>query len=157
MQSSVTNPEKLAVVAVTRDETKVWRHGIGPEDLPEVVTSPIEVDHRHKRTGQYHHGHDTDHDYPEYYEAISAMLREIDVALLLGHGDGKGSAVDKFQEYLSKEHPQLASKVLDTLSVNLNAMSDHQITMNARQWFEKNFRKLATWHDRQPKRWFTGG
>jgi hypothetical protein len=85
------------------------------------------------------------------------MLREIDVVLLLGHGEGKGSAVDKFQEYLSKEHPQLASKVLDTLSVNLNAMSDHQITMNARQWFEKNFRKLATWHDRQPKRWFTGG
>jgi len=39
MQSSVTNPEKLAVVAVTRDETKVWRHGIGPEDLPEVVTT----------------------------------------------------------------------------------------------------------------------
>jgi hypothetical protein len=77
--------------------------------------------------------------------------------LLLGHGEGKGSAVDKFKEYLSKEHPHLAGKVLDTLAVNLNAMSDHQITMNARQWFEKNFRKLATWHDRQPKRWFTGG
>ena len=74
----------------------------------------------------------------------------------MGHGEGKGSAVEKFHKYLLKEHPQLAGKVLDTLAVNLNAMSDNQITMNARQWFEKNFRKLATWHDRQPKRWFIG-
>lgn len=157
MQSSVTNPEKLAIVAVTRDQAKVWRHGIGPEDLPEVVDAPIEVDHRHRRTGQNHHGHDTDHEYPEYYEAISSLIREIDVVLLMGHGEGKGSAVEKFHKYLLKEHPQLAGKVLDILAVNLNAMSDNQITMNARQWFEKNFRKLATWHDRQPKRWFTGG
>jgi len=156
MQSSVAKPEKLAVVAVTRDQTKVWRHGIGPEDLPELISAPIEVDHRHIRTGQNHHGHDSDHDYPEYYEAISSLIRDSDVVLLIGHGEGKGSAAEKFRHYLLKEHPQLASKILDSLTVNLNALSDHQITMNARQWFEKNYRKLATWHDRQPQRWFIG-
>jgi hypothetical protein len=156
MQSSVGNPEKLAVVAVMRDEAKVWRHGIGPEHLPEIVSAPVEVDHRHVRTGQNHHGHDTDHAYPEYFEAIAEMLRDYDVILLIGHGEGKAAAAKNFQEFLSKKHPSTAAKVLDILTVNLNAMSDHQITMNARQWFEKNFRKLATWHDRQPKKWFVG-
>jgi hypothetical protein len=114
------------------------------------------VDHRHVRTGQNHHGHDTDHAYPEYFEAIAEMLRDYDVILLIGHGEGKAAAAKNFQEFLSKKHPSTAAKVLDLLTVNLNAMSDHQITMNARQWFEKNFRKLATWHDRQPKKWFVG-
>lgn len=156
MQSSISNPEKLAVIAVYRDEAKVWRHGIGPEHLPELVSAPVEVDHRHVRTGQNHRGHDTDHNYPEYYEAIAEMIRGYDVILLIGHGEGKASAALKFQDYLARNHPDMAQRVLEVLTLNLNAMTDHQITMNARQWFEKNFRKLATWHDRKPKRWFVG-
>lgn len=156
MQSSVNNPEKLALIAITRDEAKVWRHGIAPQDLPELVHAPIEVDHRHVRTGQFHHGHDTNHAYPEFYEAVYEMTKEFDVLLLIGHGEGKGSALENFLHYLQKKHPDVAKKVIDHLNLNLNALSDQQITMNARQWFEKNYRKLATWHDRQPKKWFLG-
>jgi hypothetical protein len=155
MQSTVENPERLALVLVTRDETKIWRHGIGPRDLPESVMPPVEVDHRHVRTGQYRRGHDTVHYFPEYFEAIATLLRGSDVILLCGHGSGKASSAEQFLDYLQRKHPEIASRIVDQLELNLNALSDGQITMNARQWFEKNYRKLATWHDRQPKRWFT--
>ena len=154
MQSAIENPERLALVVVTRDEAKIWRHGIGPRDLPEVVNPPVEVDHRHVRTGQFHHGHDTSHYFPEYFEAIAQMIREYEVILLFGHGSGKGSTAEQFVEYLHRKHPQLANRIIETLELNLNALSDGQMTMNARQWFEKNYRKLATWHDRQPQKWF---
>ena len=156
MQSSVQNSERLALVVVTRDETKVWRHGIGPMDLPEIVNPPIEVDHRHVRTGQFNRGHDTAHYYPEYFEAISKLVREYEVILLFGHGSGKGSTAQQFANFLAHKHPQVARKIVEVMELNINALSDGQITMNARQWFEKNYRKLATWHDRQPKRWFSG-
>ena len=156
MQSAVSNPEKLAVVAMYRDEAKIWRHGIAPKDLPEVIQAPVEVDHRHKRTGQFHHGHDTNHYYPEFYEAVYAVVRESDAVLLIGHGTGKGSSAEKFYAYLEKHHPDFLKRILERLDLNLSAMSDQQLTMNARQWFEKNYRKLATWHDRQSKPWFVG-
>lgn len=155
MTSTLNNSERLAVVAVSRDEAKVWRHGIAPQDLPELVQAPIEVDHRHMRTGQFHHGHDTNHQYPEYFEDIYQMIREYDVLLLIGHGEGKASALANFLNYLSKKHPDVYNKVIDSLNLNLAALSDQQITMHARQWFEKNYRKLATWHDRQPNKWLT--
>ena len=155
MQSASNHTERLAVVAVSRDEAKIWRHGIAPQDLPELVQAPIEVDHRHMRTGQFHHGHDTDHQYPEFYEEIYQMIREFDVLLLMGHGEGKASAVENFIQYLRKEHPDIYNRVIDSIHINLVALSDQQITMHARQWFEKNYRKLATWHDRQPNKWLT--
>ena len=155
MQPAVENPERLALVVLTRDESKVWRHGIGPMDLPELVVPPVEVDHRHVRTGQFNRGHDTSHYFPEYFESIAEMIREYEVILIFGHGSGKGSTAEQFVEYLHRKHPQLATKIVEVVDLNLNALSDGQLTMNARQWFEKNYRKLATWHDRQPKRWFT--
>lgn len=155
MQSTTSNPEKLAVIAIYRDEAKIWRHGIAPQDLPELVHAPVEVDHRHMRTGQFHHGHDTNHLYPEYFEEIYQMIREFDVLLLIGHGEGKASALANFLDYLNRKHPDVYRKVIDSVNLNLVALSDHEITMNARQWFEKNYRKLATWHDRQPDKRLT--
>ena len=155
MQSAINNPEKLAVMAIDRDVAKIWRHGIAPQDLPELVHAPVEVDHRHMRTGQFHHGHDTSHLYPEFFEEIYQMIREFDVLLLIGHGEGKASALSNFLDYLNRKHPDVYRKVIDSLNLNLVALTDHQITMHARQWFEKNYRKLATWHDRQPNKWIT--
>lgn len=155
MHSTTQNPEKLAVIVVERDVAKIWRHGIAPQDLPELIHPPVEVNHRHMRAAQFHHGHDTSHIYPEFYEEIYQMIKEFDVLLLIGHGDGKASAVSNFLGYLSKKHPDIYKRVIDSLNLNLVALSDQQITMHAREWFEKNYRKLATWHDRQPNKWLT--
>ena len=52
MLPTISNPEKFVVVAVLRDEALLWKRGIGVEDMPINVRPPLEVDHRHKRTGQ---------------------------------------------------------------------------------------------------------
>jgi hypothetical protein len=74
--------------------------------------------------------------------------------LIIGHGKGKGAYHHLLQDYLSRKHPDISKKVLGFIDLDLSAMSDGQIAMHARQWFEKNFRKLATWHDRQSPPWF---
>jgi len=154
MITSISNSNRLAVIAITQDQAKIWRRGIGPEDLPEFVSPPKEVDHRHRRTGQYQHSHDTAHRFPEFFEDIAELIREDSAILIIGHGKGKGAYHHLLQDYLSRKHPDISKKVLGFIDLDLSAMSDGQIAMHARQWFEKNFRKLATWHDRQSPPWF---
>ena len=154
MQSSIENSESFAVIAITESEALVWRNGIGSEDLPERVLPPVEVDHRHVRTGENHHGHDTDRGYPEYFEGIADLVRDRKAVLLIGHGHGKGSAAEQFLDFLERKHPNLGQRVVETIQINIPALSEGELKSHARQWFEKNFRKLATWHDRSSEKWF---
>ena len=145
----------FAVACVMQDQTLLWRHGVGNEDLPEHLRPPVEVDHRHVRTGQNDHGHDTAHRYPEYLETIAEALRGFEVILIIGHGHGKAAFASIFLDYLHRKHPDIYGRVVDNLNLNLPAMSEAEIRGSARQWYEKNFGKLATWHNRKPTKWFT--
>jgi hypothetical protein len=145
---TINNPEKFAVVAITRDEAKIWKSGIGPADLPIHVRPPIELDHRHKRTGQFKHGHDTAHRFPEYFEDVAEELREFQGILIMGHGKGNGSYGQLLLKYFEKKHPDLLTKVVDLVTFNISEASESELSKQARSWFEKNYRTLATWHDR---------
>jgi hypothetical protein len=154
MQSTVENPNNFVAVAISQDGALIWREGLGNENLPIKISPPIEIDHRHVRTGQFQRGHDTAHRYPEYFEEIANSLRGFSGILIIGHGHGKGSAALNLLKYLKNQHPDLHLKVIDNLNLNLPALSEAEIRMHARQWFEENFRKLNTWHGRQPSKWF---
>ena len=155
MLPTTVNPERFAVVAVLRDQALLWKGGIGVEDLPVQILPPIEVDHRHKKTGQFQHGHDTAHRFPEYFEEIADGLRGFEGILIIGHGKGKSSYGALLLEYLHRKHPDLYAKVIDYLTLNLSAMSESEIKLSARSWFEKNYRTLASWHNRTMNRRFT--
>lgn len=155
MLPTISNPERFVVVAILQDQALVWRNGIGVDDLAEYIRPPVEADHRHKRTGQFQHGHDTAHRFPEYFESVSSTLRGFDGILILGHGKGKSAYGRLLLEYLHRKHPDLYGKVIDCLSLNLSAMSDAEIKTSARSWFEKNYRTLASWHGRAIDRRFT--
>ena len=142
------DPDRFVVAAVARDQAIIWRDGIGAESLPVYVRPPIEVDHRHKRTGQYQHGHDTAHRFPEYFEEIAAQLQGYEGILVMGHGKGKSNYASLLLKYLAKKHPDLFKKVVDVIQVNLTAVTYTELAGHAREWFEKNFRTLASWHDR---------
>lgn len=144
---------EFAVACVTQGQTLLWRHGVGNEDLAEHIKPPVEVDHRHVRTGQNDHGHDSAHRYPEYFEAIADELRGIQVILIIGHGRGKGSFASNFLDYLQRKHPDIYGRVVDSLNLNLPAMSEAEIRSSARQWYAMHYGKLATWHDRRPNKW----
>jgi hypothetical protein len=154
MQTSAENSNNLMVIAITQDDALIWGDGIGNEDLPVHLRPPVEVDHRHVRTGQNHHGHDTEHRFPEYFESIADRMRKEAVVLVIGHGHGKAAKANQFLNYLERKHPNLRKRVVDLITLDLPALTESEIKSHARQWFEKNFRKLATWHDRQPENWF---
>jgi hypothetical protein len=152
--TSIESADRFVAIAITERSCMIFKNGIGSEDLPIYVRAPIELDHRHVRTGQDDHGHDTTHRYPEYLEAIIDEIKGFSAILVIGHGHGKSSKAEEFLAFLSKKHPDIGKKVIEILHLNLPAMTEGEIKRDARQWFEKNYRKLATWHDRTPAKWF---
>jgi hypothetical protein len=59
MISVVADMQRYGFVAIERDEAIIWNEGLDSVKGPIHVKAPIEVDHRHMRTGQYQHGHPT--------------------------------------------------------------------------------------------------
>jgi len=142
--SLILNPRDVAVVASTRDKALIWKIGVGAEDFPIQILPPVEIDHRHKRTGQFQRGHDSAHRFPEYFEDVAKSVREIDGILILGHGKGNSSYSELLIKYLEKYHPEIASKVLKILVVDISRMTNSELKNVAREWLEENYRKLAT-------------
>jgi ABC-type proline/glycine betaine transport system substrate-binding protein len=44
---------------------------------------------------------------------------------------------------------------MDVITFDLVSESEASVKAHARQWFEKNFRKLSTWHEREADRRFS--
>jgi hypothetical protein len=155
MITLITNPNRFSIVAISRDEAIVWREGLDTTESPLRIKPPVEADHRHMRTGQFNHGHDTEHRFPEYFEEVSTHLRDAESILILEHGKGNGNYGQLLAKHFEKKHPDLAEKVVDHLTVNIPALSVHELEAYARGWFEKNYRKLGSWHGRKADRRFT--
>ena len=88
------------------------------------------------------------HRFPDYFEDIAHQIRGFEGILILGHGSGKASYSKLLIKYLKEKHPDLYGRIVDEISLNLTALSEAELRNSARSWFEQNFRKLASWHER---------
>lgn len=152
MVALTTDPKRFAIVAITRDEAIIWREGLDSVNPPLRIKAPVEVDHRHRRTGQFHHGHDTNHRFPDYFESVANELSGAEAILVMGHGKGNGSYGSLLIDHLNQKHRDLGLKVVDLLTVNLPALSIHEVEAHARGWFEEHHGRLSRWHGRKGDR-----
>ena len=125
---------RLAVVALTRDEAQIWKSGIEPGTHPESIVPPEVDNERRDQKSQRSGGRDRGHSHPEYFEEIAKTIKELGRFLFFGHGEGKGNEALQFQEYFEKKHPDLAKKIVDSLRVDLENLSEGEILALARKW-----------------------
>lgn len=131
----------MAVVVVEKDGARVWAHGTEGHHEPEVVVPPdAKRRHPHVRTGEDDHMHHRDSGEPPYFEAIAHSVAGAGRLLLIGHGKGKGSEMERFRSYVEHKYPRLAANIIGSLRVNLEALTDHQILALARGWYEDQVR-----------------
>lgn len=125
---------KFIVVAITRDEARVWRSGLEPKTHPELIHPPEDRILHHVRTAEFRGGHYSDLPSPEYYESISQAMKGAERILLVGHGKGKASAALRLTQYLERKHPDQAMQVVDSLDTDLLNLSEGEILALARNW-----------------------
>ena len=129
-------PGTFVVVAITREEARVWKTGVKPGAIPEKIYAPSEDLHKHMKVGQHHKGHDTDHDSQKFYESIAKAVSDAGEILIIGHGKGKASASLKLIQAWERKHQDLAKKVVDAMDSDLQNLSEPQILAIAREWIE---------------------
>ena len=134
-------PGTFTVLAITREEARVWKTGVKPGSQPEKIFAPSEEVHKHVRSAQHHKGHDTDHSNDKYYEAIANSVKDAGEILIIGHGTGKASASLKLVQNWERHHSELAKKIVDALDSDLQSLTEPQILALAREWIthHRNF------------------
>ena len=128
----------FVVVALTRDEARIWLTGVESGARPERIVAPHDQErHHHVREAQHHHGHDTDHDQVKFFESIAATVAPASEILLVGHGKGKADAMLKLTQFLERKHPNVAANVVVAIDADVESLSPNQILSLARDWFDR--------------------
>jgi hypothetical protein len=70
-----------------------------------------------------------------YYESIAATLTDADDVLLMGNGSGASSAMGHLSDFLSTHHNEIASRIVGTLTVDVEALTEGQLLQEARAFF----------------------
>ena len=129
----------LVVVAIMRDEARVWTFGVEPSTKPESPHAPSEkARHHHVHDAQHHHGHDSDHRSSIFYESISELVGAAQAILLIGHGKGNANEMLNLTQYWERKCPDIAHKVVGAIDSDLESLTQDQVLALVRDWFEQN-------------------
>ena len=128
-------PKSRFLVVVSQKETLVFRSeekGSEPERLHPA--DPHRVLHHQDHSA----GGDISSRLPEnrtYYKAIAETLPGAGEILLMGHGTAGGSAMGHLEDFLATHHPEIAKKVVGTLTRDVEALTEGQLLQEARAFF----------------------
>jgi hypothetical protein len=71
-----------------------------------------------------------------FYEAVAKTLQDAGKILLFGSGTGASSAMEQLQAALRRDHPALADRVVGSVVVDEQHLSENQLLAEARQFYE---------------------
>jgi len=136
--------KQLSAVVITQTYAKLWLTGLEPgSKFEKIATAEPHERHKSGRVGLgtiVDQGHDPEYPSPTFYEEVVRALDKTSKVLLLGHGKGKANTVAKFVYYLEAKHPQLSSKVVGTLDINLQGLTDPEILALSRDWYVQHIK-----------------
>lgn len=123
---------KFVAVEITRGRAKIWKNGLEPHIGPKIIFHPEQIPTHKLKLNQFQRMHELDNRRPEYLEEVSQELRDAGEIILFSHGKGKANYALHLAKYLKSKHPNIYNKVIDTLRVDLDNLTDDQILELAR-------------------------
>lgn len=136
--STETIAERVVVVAVTRDHAEVW--GLDERQhkpLAVVVRHDAESEHRHVKTGQFSHGHESEEGFAQFFTELSNVLSDASEIMIAGHGAGRSNMMESFAEWLSNKRGGIFAKVSEMRYVDLPHTTGRELAALARKWKEQ--------------------
>ena len=71
-----------------------------------------------------------------FYEAVAKTLEDAEKILLFGSGTGASSAMEQMLAALRRDHPALADRVVGSVVVNEQHLTEDQLLDQARRFYE---------------------
>jgi hypothetical protein len=125
------------LVIIDHREARIYRtelHGSIPQRI-----APFDPDgsHRHLRNVEEDSNGQRKPEPKAFYEAIAKTLKGADMVLLFGSGTGSSSAMDHLMAQLKENHFAIAQRVVGTIVVNEQHMTEDQLLAQAREFYAK--------------------
>ncbi len=70
-----------------------------------------------------------------YYQAIAATLASAGEVLLVGNGTGSSCSATHFVDFLTSHYPEIASRVVGTVTLDIEALTEDEILQKARAFY----------------------
>jgi len=135
LDSAETLPPYRLLVVINQQETLIFRSE-EKDSVPQRL-------HPHDPHGEMHRlnrekGGDVGSQATEnlaYYREIAETLITAEKVLLMGNGTGSSSAMTHLKDYLDTHHPAISSRIVGTLTVDIEALTEGQLLQEARAHF----------------------
>lgn len=123
------------LVVIDHREARIYQtelHGSVPERI-----MPYDPDglHRHLHYVADENNGQRQPELKAFYEAVAQTLRGAEKVLIFGSSTGSSSAMDHLLVDLKDHHPDLAQKVIGTVIVNEQHMTEDQLLAQARSFY----------------------
>lgn len=79
--------------------------------------------------------HHRDPNEPSYLEAVADALCDAERILLIGHGQGRSNTSQAFLTYATSRRPDVAARVIGSITSGISAMDRAQVLDLARRWY----------------------
>jgi len=76
-----------------------------------------------------------------FFESVARALKDAGKILVFGTATGASSEMDQFTTWVKKHHPDLAKRIVGTLTVDEHHLTEPQLLAKAREFYE-NVREL---------------
>jgi hypothetical protein len=128
------------LLVIDHHEARLFRsemHGAVPQKL-----LPHEPDRyfRHEQNSQNLSRGKEKPDPNSFFAPIAQALRTVGQLLIFGTGKGHSSEMDQFVAWLKTHHPELAGRIIGSLTVDENHLTDGQLLAKAREFYENRAR-----------------
>ena len=129
--------ERAVVAAVTHDDVRIWLvHDDNGDPAVSIVRADPKHAHRHVRPAQSRRGHASEISEGPYFDYLAEVLMAASEVVLVGHGKGRGNAVERFMRHSGQRFPDVLHRIVGTGNLNLPHMSNAEIASTARQWWK---------------------
>lgn len=124
------------LVVIDHREARIYR-SVGPDAVAQQIRP-------HVREGFFQHAPDSKEfargqEKPRpssFFEPVAAMLNGAGKILIFGSGTGSGSEMDQFTSWLGVHRPETAKRIVGSVVIDENHLSEPQLLAKARTFFE---------------------
>jgi hypothetical protein len=133
--SSIAGEGKHLLVVIDHREARVYQTELHGEVPQRIVPYDPSGSYRHLYSvGNEVDGHQRQPELKSFYEAIVERLIGAEKILIFGSSTGASSAMEQLMLNLTKNHPDLANKVIGAVTIDEQHRTEDQLLAQAREF-----------------------
>lgn len=126
----------VVIGVIALDRAMIWRNGIDPKTQAEHLSAfKDNAEYRDEREERAS-GRDRSVMDDDFLKELVPYFEGAEHFILISAGTGKSNAGQAFMDYLADKHPQVAKKLIDLVTADVNGSSENELLKIGRERWE---------------------